>query len=228
MSLKKLQKARASEFQPFPAMNQMVRFSFPEELVSLQTIIPAAIRENIAALLNPPISNVGVKGIVKWSKELPKYPKIIPDPENLVHALMMHYIYIETGGSGGAIFRRIYADFLREAGDLMDNSTLTNASEEFTEISDTWSEIANGLLPDSLPSLRRLREIQWSTNHELETKGLSALGDVRRLVETVPSLLKDARSEVSEFPTFVKPVQDLLVKVSGMETDSLERLAELI
>jgi hypothetical protein len=31
MSLKKLQKARASEFQPFPAMNQMVRFSFPEE-----------------------------------------------------------------------------------------------------------------------------------------------------------------------------------------------------
>ncbi len=225
MSLRKLQKARASEFQPFPAMNQMVRFSFPEELTPLQTIIPGAIRGNIDALLNPPISNAGVKGIVRWSKELPKYPKLIPDPENLAHALMMHYIYIETGGSGGAIFRRIYADFLREAGDLMDSSTLTNASEEFNEISDIWSEIASGLLPDSLPSLRKLREIQWSTNHELETKGLSALDDVRRLVEKVPELLKDARSEVCEFLTFVKPVQNLLVKVSGMETDSLERLA---
>jgi hypothetical protein len=137
----------------------------------------------------------------------------------------MHYIYIETGGSGGAIFRRIYADFLREAGNLMDNSAMTNASEEFIEISHTWSEIANGLLPDSLPALRRLREIQWATNHELETKGLSVLGEMRHLVETVPALLKDARSEVSDFPNFVKPVQDLLIRVSDMETSSLKKLA---
>ncbi|RDE11134.1 MAG: hypothetical protein C4K47_10190 [Candidatus Thorarchaeota archaeon] len=228
MSLEKLQKARASEFQPFPAMNQMVRFHFPKSLTPLKTIIPAAIRENIRALLNPPISNIGVKGIVKWSKELQKYPKMIPDPKDLAHALMMHYIYIETGGSGGAIFRRIYADFLREAGDLMDNNALINASEEFIEISDTWSEIANELLPDSLPSLRRLREIQWSANHELETRGLSALGSVRHLVEAVPALLKEARLEVSSFPEFVKPVQNLLVRVSDMETKSLEKLAVLL
>lgn len=226
MSLKKLKKARASEFQPFPAMNQMVRFSFPEKLTPRETIIPAAIKENADALLNPPISNAGVKGIVKWSKELPKYPKMIPNPKNLAHALMMHYIYIETGGSGGAIFRRIYADFLKEASDLMDNSAMARASEEFNVISDTWSEIANGLLPEGLPSLRQLREIQWSTNHELETRGLRALSEVRHLVEKVPTLLHEAaRSEISEFPEFVRPVQDLLVRVSGMETDSLQRLA---
>jgi hypothetical protein len=225
MSLRKLQKARASEYQPFPAMNQMVRFSFPEKLTPLETIIPGAIRENIDALLNPPISNVGVKGIVKWSKELPKYPKMIPNPKNLAHALMMHYIYIETGGSGGAIFRRIYADFLGEAGELMDNSALTRASAQFGEISDLWTGIANGLLPDSCPSLRQLREIQWSANHELETKGLQALDHVRGLVEKVPSLLQDAaKSEVCRFPEFIVPVQDLLIKVSKMETESLEKL----
>jgi len=225
MSLRKLQKARASEYQPFPAMNQMVRFTFPEKLTPLERIIPGAIKENVDALLNPPISNVGVKGVVKWSKELPKYPKMISNPRDLAHALVMHYIYIETGGSGGAIFRRIYADFLREAGELMDNSALTRASTQFGEISDVWTEIANGLLPDSCPSLRQLREIQWSANHELETKGLKALDNVRHLVERVPALLRDAaKSEVSGFPDFVVPVQNLLVKVSKMETETLELL----
>ncbi|MHA2004088.1 MAG: BtrH N-terminal domain-containing protein, partial [Candidatus Thorarchaeota archaeon] len=102
MALTQLQKARASEYPPFPAMNQMVRFTFPETLTPLESIIPDAIRENADALLNPPISNVGVKGIVRWSKELVKYPKMFPNPRDLVHALMMHFVYIETGGSGGA------------------------------------------------------------------------------------------------------------------------------
>ncbi|MHA2602520.1 MAG: BtrH N-terminal domain-containing protein, partial [Candidatus Thorarchaeota archaeon SMTZ1-83] len=70
MPLIQLQKARASEHPPFPAMNQAVRFTFPKKLTPVEEIIPSAIRENIDALLSPPIRNVGVKGMIKWSKEL--------------------------------------------------------------------------------------------------------------------------------------------------------------
>jgi hypothetical protein len=229
MPLTQLQRARASEYPPFPAMNQMVRFSFPERLTPLEEIIPSAIRENADALLNPPIRNVGVKGMIKWSKELAKYPKLIPDPKNLAHALMMHYIYIETGGSGGAIFRQIYSDFLSEAGELLKNDRILKASSEYQEIVEVWREIANGLLPDGYPALQELREIQWTINHDLETKGLIAIEDARKRSERVPDLLNEAaKSEIPDFLEFVAPVQELLVKVSRMETIVLTELVKSI
>jgi len=229
MSLGKLQKARASVYPPFPAMNQMVRFSFPEDLTPLEKIIPPAIRENVVAMLNPPIANVGVKGIVKWSKEIAKYPKLIPDPKNLAHALMMHYIYIETGGSGGAIFRRIYADFLKEAAGLLNNESILKASIEFQDISDKWSKIAEALLPDTHPCLSELRQIQYAANQDLETKGLTSLASVRRRFERVPALLEEAaKSELSDFTEFIKPVQQMLARVSELETGVLTGLSKAL
>jgi hypothetical protein len=218
MSLRQLQKARASEFKPFPAMNQMVRFSFPEKLTPLEDIIPAAIHENVGALLNPPISNIGVKGIKRWSTELTKYPKIIPDPRDLAHALVMHYVYIETGGSGGAIFRQIYRDFLEEAGQLLSNTGILRAAEKFDEIVFLWREIANSLLPEDYPALAQLRKIQWAVNQEFETKGINALERARQLTQPVPQLLDEAaESEIPHFARFIPYVQSLLSQVSEME-----------
>lgn len=225
MTLTQLQKARASEYAPFPAMNQMVRFVFPESLTPLEDIIPDAIRENADALLNPPISNVGVKGMVRWSKELVKYPRMFPDPRSLVHALMMHYVYIETGGSGGAIFRQIYRDFLLEAGELMNSSDMLQAAEEFKTIVEMWKEIAAGLLPEEYSALKELREIQWSINQDLETHGLSALDKVGKRAKKVPDLIDTAaKDEISDFSEFITPVCDLLKQVSESETRVLTEL----
>lgn len=229
MSLKQLQKARASEYRPFPAMNQMVRFSFPAKLTPLRELIPAAIRENVEALLNPPISNVGVKGIRKWSVELGKYTKLIPNPRNLAHALVMHYIYIETGGSGGAIFRQIYRDFLEEAGHIMQNDGILKAAEQFGEIVNLWREIANGLLPDEYPSLAELRKIQWTVNEEFEGKGIAALDKARKLTQKVPALLDEAaKSEIPHFTEFIPKVRTLLEQVSEMERETMQNLASIV
>ncbi|MHA2072106.1 MAG: BtrH N-terminal domain-containing protein [Candidatus Thorarchaeota archaeon] len=227
MALTQLQKARASEYPPFPAMNQMVRFTFPETLTPLESIIPDAIRENADALLNPPISNVGVKGIVRWSKELVKYPKMFPNPRDLVHALMMHFVYIETGGSGGAIFRQIYADFLNEAGELMNSDPMLRAAEDFRIIVKMWRNVANGLLPEGYPALAELREIQWSINEVLERKGLKMLDKVRDKSEKVPRLMDEAaKKEIPEFSDFIKPVCVLLKEISEKETQALTTLSE--
>jgi hypothetical protein len=225
MRLTQLQKARASEYPPFPAKNQMVRFTFPNELTPIEEIIPNAIKENVEAMLNPPISNAGVKGFVRWSKVLQKYPKIIPDPRKLAQALMMHYIYIETGGSGGAIFRQLYKDFLVEAGTLMDNAAILEAAEDFEGIVDIWHNIAEGLLPEECPSLSKIRKIQWSMNEALEKKGLEALNEVKNWSLEIPSLLDDAaKSEIQQFPKFIRQVQEQLITASDMETETLTKL----
>jgi hypothetical protein len=163
--------------------------------------------------------------MVKWSEELRKYPKLIPEPKNLAHALMMHYIYIETGGSGGAIFRQIYTDFLSEAGELMDNDAILKASEEFEDIVSVWHQIGNGLLPDEYSALAELRKIQWSINEILETQGLNALDKVEKKSERVPALLEEAaKSEIPHFMEFIEPVRDLLRQASTMEGETLTKL----
>ena len=99
-------------------------------------------------------------------------------------------------------------------------------SERFEEIVKVWRAIANGLLPDGYPALRKLREIQWSINEDLETKGLDVLKVVEKRAEKVPELLEEAaRTEVPDFLKFITPVQELLKEVHAMETEALTELA---
>jgi hypothetical protein len=142
---------------------------------------------------------------------------------------MMHYIYIETGGSGGAIFRQIYADFLLEAGELMNSDAMLKAVDDFRDIIGMWRNVANGLLPEDFPALAELREIQWSINQALERKGLKMLDTVREKAESVPRLMNEAaKNEVSEFSDFIKPVRELLNQISEKETVVMSMLAESV
>ncbi|MHA2133012.1 MAG: BtrH N-terminal domain-containing protein, partial [Candidatus Thorarchaeota archaeon] len=219
MPATQLQRARASEFHPFPAKNQMIKFSMPESLPDLAELIPKAIEENVDFMFNAPIRNLGLKGILKWRDMLPKYPKIITDPNWLVMGMVHHYVYIETGGSGGAIFRRIYARFLKEAGELMDDNRLLDASLQFEEISDVWTKIANSFLSDEYPSLSEIRQIQWQNNSDLEDKGPNALDKVKERSDRLPDLMKQAIDEaVPNFPRIIEPIRELLVQVHDMET----------
>ncbi|MHA2192886.1 MAG: DUF4872 domain-containing protein [Candidatus Thorarchaeota archaeon] len=152
---------------------------------------------------------------------------MFPNPRDLVHALMMHFVYIETGGSGGAIFRQIYADFLNEAGELMNSDPMLRAAEDFRIIVKMWRNVANGLLPEGYPALAELREIQWSINEVLERKGLKMLDKVRDKSEKVPRLMDEAaKKEIPEFSDFIKPVCVLLKEISEKETQALTTLSE--
>jgi glycyl-tRNA synthetase alpha subunit len=50
---------------------------------------------------------------------------------------------MEKAGTGGALFRNLYRDFLKESYDLLKINTLKQAYEEFIVIADFWTEVAN-------------------------------------------------------------------------------------
>lgn len=78
-----------------------------------------SVREAIAAvcdgLLAPPISNLGVKGMHRASKELAKWWRR-DDVDKAQFAQMG--LLMERAGTGGSLFRKMYLRFLREASDL--------------------------------------------------------------------------------------------------------------
>jgi len=222
--LSRLQKARGSEYHPFPAKNKLLQVSMPQELTPLEEIIPLAIRENADFMLNPPISNMGAKGILRWKKELLRYPKILPDNETIAKALIEHFVYIEVGGSGGSMFRRMYTQFLKEASAEMKDSELLKISKLYSEICEIWSNIAVQLTPEEMPSLARIREIYYQNNEEMEQRGLAAQEEVTERLTEIPSLMKNATLEVDKFDNIIHSVPEILDGLFEKETEAAQRL----
>ncbi len=222
--LSKLQAARGSKYHPFPAVNKMMTVTMPETPTVLSEIIPMAIQENTSFMLEPPIKNMGLKGFLKWQDELGKYTKFLTKPSELVQALTEHYVYIEVGGSGGALFRRMYSDFLSESADIMKDATLRQLSRDYSEISDVWSEIAIHILPEDEPSLAEIRKILWQNNVDLEKDGVNAFDKVGERTKRLQVLYKEAEKEVSRFDEFLPPIQELLKEVHSLEVSAMQSL----
>lgn len=49
---------------------------------------------------------------------------------------------MEKGGTGGALFRNLYRDFLKESYELLGLKPLNDAYEQFTEIANMWNTVS--------------------------------------------------------------------------------------
>ena len=78
-------------------------------------------------MLNPPIKNIGIRGIRHTASEIGKWPDRF-DETRLMMNLFNVYIFIEIGGTGGGCFRYMYARFLKEAAEITGDSRIEEAS----------------------------------------------------------------------------------------------------
>jgi hypothetical protein len=154
-SLDKLRIARGSKFKPFPPNNAALGFDFGGYHAPEPEGIYAAIRQTADAMLNPPIKNLGIRGIRHTAKEICKWPGQFDDT-GLIMNLFNLYIYIEIGGTGGGCFRYMYARFLKDAARLTGDKKLESASELMDQSGRMFSEI--GLKFKDHEDKRRLSE----------------------------------------------------------------------
>jgi hypothetical protein len=137
-SLKSLALARA-EKGPMASKNLSYILRRTNKSFDLKTAIPGAIRNNATAYLNPPINNIGYKGIVKTSTEIVKWFKASKDIEGDFKTTAM---LMEQAGTGGALFRNLYRDFLKESYQLLKHDTIKQGYQEFVEIASAWTRVS--------------------------------------------------------------------------------------
>lgn len=140
-SLEQLRKARSSLYKPFPPKNTYLEFDFKNFHNPRAKDICSAIKQTIESQLNPPIKNIGIKGMRHSAKEIAKWPSIFKD-KDLRMNLFNLYIFIEIGGTGGGCFRYMYSRFLKESAGITGNEKLEKASAMFYESGRFFSEIA--------------------------------------------------------------------------------------
>lgn len=108
----------------------------------LKTPIINGIKKGCRNMLNLPIPFIGIKGIYRFANKINKWPQLTRDIEHLSHEIMKINILLEDQGTGGAGFRFMYATFLKQAADIVNNPTLNEMSERIMKIGDDWRNIS--------------------------------------------------------------------------------------
>ncbi len=138
-----LEKARGSTFKPFPPKNAWCSFDFGGFRAPAADEARQAIANQVARMLNPPIKNMGVKGIRTAAERIPRWSDQM-NAEEIRWALFNTYIFISAvGGSGGGIFRYMFGRFLGEAAAITGETRLAESAAEFKRIGDAWEAFAD-------------------------------------------------------------------------------------
>lgn len=137
-SLESLALARAAK-GPMASKNLFYILRKTAKNQDINTSIVSAIRNNANEYLNPPITNIGYKGILKTSSEIVKW---FQTSKNVAAEFSNLASIMERGGTGGALFRNLYRDFLRESYELLQLDQLNAAYGQFAEIASLWTLVA--------------------------------------------------------------------------------------
>jgi hypothetical protein len=163
--LKSLALARA-EKGPMSSKNLYYTLCKTNKKFDLETAILTAIRNNATDYINPPITNIGYKGILKTSSEIIKWFKTSKDIENDFTTTAM---LMEKAGTGGALFRNLYRDFLKESYDLLKLDKLKAGHEAFVEIATLWSSVS-----ELFEKTGQTKDIQYIQQASETLKAISA------------------------------------------------------
>ncbi|MFE1415241.1 BtrH N-terminal domain-containing protein [Streptomyces sp. NPDC058746] len=137
-SLTSLAQARAAR-GPMTAKHRSFTLAAPASLPAPHERIVPAITACADAFLDPPIANLGHRGIEKAGKLVQTWLQRTESPQrDLPQAALL----MEKAGTGGALFRNLYRDFLAECADLLDSSHLRTGHALYTEAAALWTEAA--------------------------------------------------------------------------------------
>jgi hypothetical protein len=157
-SLKSLALARA-EKGPMSSKNLFYSIRKTDKMFDIESAIITAIKNNATEHINPPITNIGYKGILKTSSEIIKWFETSKDIEYEFKTTAM---LMEKAGTGGALFRNLYRDFLKESYDLLKLDKIKAGHEAFVEIAEYWSSVSQ--LFEKVSQTKNFKYIQQASD----------------------------------------------------------------
>lgn len=107
----------------------------------LRKAIVHGIKKNVRDMLYIPGSIAGVKGIIYTSRQIRKWRDKLGDRKAGLYLGQIVRMQEEIGTGGGG-FRFIYAAFLEQASEYLQDDNLLNISDDFTKAGDMWRNSA--------------------------------------------------------------------------------------
>ena len=175
----------------------------------------------------------------KWArlltdqKNAKAWPNVFRGRKNgLAGALLSIWEGIMPAGGYGGHLRDLYADFLDQAAELLENPGLRDVAESFRVISQCWHTVAETALPDGVPALARLRDLTVAVRQSIVDPAAVTPEEAERSAADLWAL----RAELDrDFPLDDAQVKDLFAALSAAvedvyarETAAVAQLAQAI
>jgi hypothetical protein len=140
LSIAELKKVRFA-MGTYPPRGRMYYITKMPGKLDIKPAIIKGIRKTAKDMLTIPVPMFGIDGIRFLAKKMRKWPVKLGEKSaalNLSQVIRM----LEEIGTGGAGFRFIYAAFLQECAEILQQPWLNDVSNEMTGIGDQWREFA--------------------------------------------------------------------------------------
>ncbi len=137
-SLKNLELARNAK-GPMSSKNKSFTISRQDEMTPLDQAIRKAMHLNATDFLNPPITNFGYKGILKTSAQIRTW---FETSNNRAEEFGTCAMLMERAGTGGALFRNLFRDYLLEGGEILKSKEIVALGHEYAKIATKWTQVS--------------------------------------------------------------------------------------
>ena len=146
------------------------------EHYSLESVLRKAmlsgLRQTCQRMLDIPLDYYGCKGFHFFARDIREWDKKCSQKE-IKYVLMWYYRLFERTGTGGAGYRFIYADFLKEMAEMYQDEWMGDCALKMSETADLWRQF-------SLSSRRFLKGEEVTLDDMAEI--MDAIGDNEFLV----------------------------------------------
>lgn len=187
--------------------------------LELKRAVLEGIDDCVTDLLQPRMKAANLPGLLEWSKMLISkgnkkgWPRVFSDG-TLYLALRSIYTSIETVGTGGSLFRCMYADFLDEVALITNDQRFGECAQTYRALGVQWSQLAQTALPDHIPAFKKTVEL---LDRELKTlDDAGEMNEIDRINEQLESLKKETKEH---FPLNEDQAMNLLGQLSAMVKD---------
>jgi hypothetical protein len=166
---------------------------------------------------------MGLSGFQKWRQLLPSWATNFND-NDLLYGLVSVFIYMETGGTGGAMFRILFKEFLKEASELLENDGLMDASNMFEDVVLKIRDLESMILPNDLKNMAKLRELFLKSN-EITEKGEA---DYQKQLKSIDiegeQAIKGAKKEIKIWKERIPEIDKKIQEWCELETKAWDSI----
>ena len=124
---------------------QMFHFDpLPEgfaEKVDLKRAVKEGLKDTCHNMLSIPFRYFGVRGMRYFADDMRRWEKHYT-PKQIGYRMLWYYRVIERAGTGGAGYRFIYADFLKEAAALCESKALEESASQMAVTANQWRQFS--------------------------------------------------------------------------------------
>ena len=145
VTVRELQEARNSKDAPVRPNNAWkALFVKNNDFVDLPYVTTQAIRINVHKYKEPYAFKMGLEGLLVFKREFERWLERM-DAEKRKDYFYMMSVLFEKVGTGGGNFRRMYGQFLDEAGRIIPNKDFTEVSAAYTRCFHAWRKFSRHL-----------------------------------------------------------------------------------